>query len=129
KWGTEEQRRDWLPKICSGQALGCFCLTEPGTGSDAAALETKAERDGDGWILSGSKMFITNGTWAGVALVFARTGGPGPKGVTCFLVPTDSEGFTATEVTGKLGLRAADTAELNMQEVRVPDTARLGEEG
>src|SRR5439155_4053722 len=129
KWGTDEQREHWLPKICSGDALGCFGLTEPGTGSDAASLETKAVRDGDGWILGGSKMFITNGTWAGVALVFARTGGEGPKGVTAFLVPTDADGFTATEVKGKLGLRAADTAEIHLQEVRIPDAARLGEEG
>src|SRR5438309_54302 len=112
KWGTDEQKHQWLPKICSGQALGCFALTEPGTGSDAASLETKAVRDGEGWILDGSKMFITNGTWAGVALVFARTGG-----------------FTATEVEGKLGLRAADTAEVHLDAVRVPDEARLGEEG
>jgi alkylation response protein AidB-like acyl-CoA dehydrogenase len=129
KWGTDEQKATWLPKISSGEALGCFCLTEPGTGSDAANLDTKAVRDGDDWILSGSKMFITNGTWAGVALVFARTGGEGPKGVTAFLVPTDSEGFTATEVKGKLGLRAADTAEINLQEVHVADAARLGDEG
>ena len=129
KWGTDEQREHWLPKICSGDALGCFGLTEPGTGSDAASLETKAVPDGDGWIVSGSKMFITNGTWAGVALIFARTGGEGPKGVTCFLVPTDADGFTATEVTGKLGLRAADTAELHLDGVKIPDTARLGEEG
>jgi alkylation response protein AidB-like acyl-CoA dehydrogenase len=129
KWGTDEQKQEWLPRICSGQALGCFCLTEPGTGSDASSLETKAERDGDTWVLSGSKMFITNGTWAGVALVFARTGGPGPKGVTCFLVPTDSKGFTATEIKGKLGLRAADTAEITLDGVHVPDANRLGDEG
>jgi alkylation response protein AidB-like acyl-CoA dehydrogenase len=129
KWGTEEQKNEWLPSITSGESLGCFCLTEPGTGSDAASLETKAERDGDGWIISGSKMFITNGTWAGIALVFARTGGPGPKGVTCFVVPADSPGFTATEIKGKLGLRAADTAEIHLDGVRVPNTNRLGEEG
>src|SRR5438445_5701274 len=111
KWGTEEQKREWLPRITGGDALGCFCLTEPGTGSDAASLETRAEREKAGWIINGSKMFITNGTWAGVALVFARTGGPGPKGVTAFLVPTDSQGFTSTEIRGKLGLRAGDTAE------------------
>ena len=129
KWGTQRQKDAWLPRVCSGEALGCFCLTEPGTGSDAASLETKAERDGDGWAISGSKMFITNGTWAGLALVFARTGGPGPKGITCFLVPTDSEGFVATEITGKLGLRAGDTAEVTLDSVRVPDSNRLGEEG
>ncbi|MDP9340841.1 MAG: acyl-CoA dehydrogenase family protein [Actinomycetota bacterium] len=142
KWGNEEQKREWLPRLCSGEALGCFALTEPGRGSDAAGLEARAERerDGDGegdegdadadaWRISGSKMFITNGSWAGVALVFARTGGPGPKGVTAFLVPTGSEGFEAREVRGKLGLRAQDTAELHLDGVRVPDANRLGGEG
>ncbi|HXJ66752.1 MAG TPA: acyl-CoA dehydrogenase family protein, partial [Actinomycetota bacterium] len=82
KWGTDEQRSEWLPRLASGESLGCFCLTEPGTGSDAGSLETRAERDGsDGWRISGSKMFITQGTWAGLALVFARTGpAPGAKG-------------------------------------------------
>jgi alkylation response protein AidB-like acyl-CoA dehydrogenase len=129
KWGTESQKREWLPRLCSGEALGCYCLTEPGTGSDAASLATRAERDGDGWRISGSKMFITNGTWAGLALVFARTGGEGPKGITCFMVPTDTPGFTATEIKGKLGLRAQDTAEIALDGVRVPDRSRLGEEG
>jgi alkylation response protein AidB-like acyl-CoA dehydrogenase len=130
-WGTEEQKRDWLPRLCSGEALGCFALTEPGHGSDAAALEARAERDGDDgtWAISGSKMFITNGGWAGVALVFARSGGPGPKGVTAFLVPTDADGFEARPVTGKLGLRAQDTAEVHLDGVRVPDGNRLGGEG
>ena len=129
KWGTEEQKREWLPRITSGEALGCFCLTEPGTGSDAGNLETKAVRDGDGWRLSGTKMFITNGTWAGIALVFARTGGEGPRGVTAFLVPTNSEGFAATEIKGKLGLRSGDTAEVTLDGVYVPDANRLGDEG
>jgi alkylation response protein AidB-like acyl-CoA dehydrogenase len=130
KWGTEVQKREWLPRLCSGDVLGCFGLTEPGTGSDAASLETRAERDGsDGWRISGSKMFITNGTWAEVALIFARTGDEGPRGVTCFLVPTDTEGFEATPVTGKLGLRAQDTAEIHLDGVRVPDVNRLGDEG
>jgi alkylation response protein AidB-like acyl-CoA dehydrogenase len=129
KWGTEEQKREWLPKITSGESLGCFCLTEPNTGSDAANLETKATRDGDGWRITGTKMFITNGTWAGVALVFARTGGPGTKGLTAFLVPTDSEGFAAKEIKGKLGLRSGDTAEVTLNDVLVPDTNRLGDEG
>src|SRR5207302_10338922 len=75
KWGTDEQRREWLPKLASGEALGCYALTEPGSGSDAGGLATRAERDGGDWLLTGSKMFITLGTWAGVALVFARTGG------------------------------------------------------
>jgi alkylation response protein AidB-like acyl-CoA dehydrogenase len=128
-FGTDEQKREWLPQLCSGQALGCFGLTEPDTGSDAASLRTKAERDGGDWLLTGSKMFITNGTWAKVALVMARTGEPGPKGITAFLVPTDSPGFTAREIHGKLGLRGQATAELIMDGVRVPDSARLGDEG
>ncbi|HWC15160.1 MAG TPA: acyl-CoA dehydrogenase family protein [Actinomycetota bacterium] len=129
KWGTEEQKKEWLPQLCSGEKLGCYGLTEPHSGSDAASLRTKAVRDGDDWVLTGSKMFITNGTWAGVALIFARTGEEGPRGITAFLVPTDSRGFSAHKVTGKLGLRAQDTGELVLEEVRVPDSARLGDDG
>ncbi|WP_329501366.1 acyl-CoA dehydrogenase family protein [Kitasatospora herbaricolor] len=143
-YGTEEQKRAWLPALTSGRALGCFALTEPGTGSDAANLTTRAVRDrrvgasrsesGGDWLISGSKMFITNGTWADVALVFARTGGDDPelaghKGITAFLVPTDLPGFTRTEIHGKLGLRGQATAELTLDAVRVPDSARLGPEG
>ncbi len=129
KWGTEEQRRGWLPKICSGEALGCYGLTEPSSGSGAADLRMKAERDGSDWLLTGTKMFITNGNWAGVALVFARTGEPGPKGITAFLVPTDTPGFSSKHVGGKLGLRGQDTGELILDGVRVPDPNRLGEVG
>jgi alkylation response protein AidB-like acyl-CoA dehydrogenase len=129
KWGTEEQQAEWLPQLSSGQALGCYALTEPGSGSDPASLVTRAQRDGGDWLLSGSKIFITLGSWAGVALVFARTGGEGPRGITCFLVPTSSEGFSARKIDGKLGLRAQDTAELFLDGVRVPDSARLGDEG
>lgn len=128
-WGTDEQRQQWLPGIASGEQLACFGLTEPGTGSDAGSLVSKAVRDGDDWVISGSKMFITNGTWADVVLFFARTGGEGPRGVTAFLVPTDSAGFEAREIKGKLGLRGQATAELHLDGVRVPDSARLGDEG
>lgn len=128
-FGTEEQKRQWLPGLCSGESLACFGLTEPDTGSDAASLSTRAVADGDDWVITGAKMFITNGTWATVALVFARTGGPGPKGVTAFLVPTDAAGFTHREVKGKLGLRGQSTGELTLDEVRVPDANRLGELG
>ncbi|MFF7637644.1 acyl-CoA dehydrogenase family protein [Kitasatospora sp. NPDC008050] len=128
-YGTEEQKRHWLPRLCSGEALGCFALTEPGTGSDAANLTTKAVRAGGDWLISGSKMFITNGSWAEVALVFARTGGPGHQGISAFLVPTDTPGLTRREIHGKLGLRGQATAELSFDEVRVPDSARLGPEG
>jgi hypothetical protein len=129
KWGTDEQRAEWLRRMAGGQALGCYALTEPGSGSDPGSLVTRAERDGDEWVVSGSKIFITLGSWAGVALVFARTGGEGPRGITCFLVPTDSPGFSAHKIDGKLGLRAQDTAELFIDGVRVPDSARLGDEG
>ena len=129
KWGTEEQKREWLPQLASGDALGCYALTEPGSGSDPASLVTRAERDGDDWLLSGSKIFITLGSWAGLALVFSRSDGEGARGLTCFLVPTDSAGFSASPIKGKLGLRAQDTAELFLDGVRVPDSSRLGAEG
>jgi len=129
QWGSDEQRAEWIPKLGSGEALGCYALTEPGSGSDPASLTTRAERDGDDWLISGSKIFITLGTWANVALVFARTGGEGARGITCFLVPTDAEGFEARPIKGKLGLRAQDTGELFLERVRVPDSARLGAEG
>ncbi|MFF0277261.1 acyl-CoA dehydrogenase family protein [Streptomyces sp. NPDC004330] len=129
-WGDEEQKREWLPRLASGDALGCFGLTEPGTGSDAGNLATRAVRDGDDYLLSGTKMFITNGTWADVVLLFARTGGaPGHRGVSAFLVPTDSPGLTRRAVHGKLGLRGQATAELVLEDVRVPATAMLGPEG
>jgi alkylation response protein AidB-like acyl-CoA dehydrogenase len=129
KWGTGEQKDEWLPKLASGEALGCYALTEPGSGSDPSSLVSRAERDDGEWVISGSKIFITLGSWAGVALVFARTSGEGARGLTCFLVPTDSPGFSATRIKGKLGLRAQDTAELVLDGVRVPDANRLGGEG
>jgi butyryl-CoA dehydrogenase len=129
RWGTEEQLDEWIPKLGSGDALGCYALTEPGSGSDPASLATRAERDGSDWLISGQKIFITLGTWAKVALVFARTGGEGARGLTCFLVPTDADGFEARPIKGKLGLRAQDTGELFLERVRVPDSARLGAEG
>jgi alkylation response protein AidB-like acyl-CoA dehydrogenase len=110
KWGTEEQKRSWLPRIASGESLGCFGLTEPGSGSDAASLQTRAKRDGEDWVLNGTKMFITNGTVAGVALI----------------MPCDTAGFKANEIHGKLGLRASSTAELVLTDVRVPNSAMLG---
>ncbi|MEU6077249.1 acyl-CoA dehydrogenase family protein [Micromonospora sp. NPDC047074] len=127
--GSAEQRAQWLPRLCSGAALGCFALTEPDSGSDAAALSTRAVRDGADWLITGAKMFITNGTTADVALVFARTGGPGHRGISAFLVPTDAPGLTRREIHGKLGLRGQATGELRFDGVRVPDSARLGEEG
>jgi alkylation response protein AidB-like acyl-CoA dehydrogenase len=125
EWGTDEQQQEWLSRLASGDTLGCYALTEPGAGSDPGSLATRAERDGDGWKITGSKIFITLGTWAGLALVFARTG----EEITCFLVPTDSPGFETHPIKGKLGLRAQDTGELTLDGVRVPASNVLGEEG
>lgn len=126
KWGTEDQKREWLPQLASGAALGCFALTETESGSDPASLSTRAEREGGDYILTGSKMFITNGSWAGIALVFARTGGAGAKGVSCFIVPTSSAGYSTKSIRGKLGLRGQDTAEIYLDGVRVPERNCLG---
>lgn len=129
-WGTEEQKRAWLPRLAAGEALGCFGLTEPGTGSDAGNLTTRAVRDGDDYVVNGTKMFITNGTWADVVLLFARTGDtPGHKGVSAFLVPADAPGLTRRPIHGKLGLRGQTTAELVLEDVRVPAAAMIGPEG
>jgi alkylation response protein AidB-like acyl-CoA dehydrogenase len=129
-YGTEEQKRHWLPRLTAGDALGCFGLTEPGTGSDAGSLTTRAVRDGDDWVINGSKMFITNGTWADVVLLFARTNDtPGHKGVSAFLVPTGAPGLGRRTIHGKLGLRGQATAELVLEDVRVPGSAMLGPEG
>ncbi len=127
--GTEGQKQRWLPDIAAGRILGCLGLTEPGHGSDAGNLRTRARRDGDDCVIDGSKVFITNGTWADVALVFARTSDDGPRGVSAFLVPTDTPGFEATEIKGKLGLRGQATAALSFDGVRVPADALLGEVG
>jgi alkylation response protein AidB-like acyl-CoA dehydrogenase len=127
--GTDEQKKQWLAALAQGTALGCFGLTEPDTGSDAGQLRTRAERQGEEYVINGSKMFITNGTWADVCLLFARTGGAGPRGISAFLVPTSARGFERREIRGKLGLRGQATAELTLTDVRVPVSSRLGEEG
>ncbi|SDM87619.1 acyl-CoA dehydrogenase family protein [Streptomyces wuyuanensis] len=129
-WGSREQKRRWLPLLTAGEALGCFGLTEPGTGSDAGSLTTRAVRDGDDYVINGSKMFITNGTWADVVLLFARTGeAPGHRGISAFLVPAETSGLTRRTIHGKLGLRGQATAELVLQDVRVPAGAMLGPAG
>ncbi|WP_432588999.1 acyl-CoA dehydrogenase family protein [Streptomyces sp. HD1123-B1] len=129
-WGDEEQKRAWLPRLCSGEAVGCFGLTEPGTGSDAARLTTRAVRDGGDYVISGTKTFITNGTWADVVLLFARTGeDPGHRGISAFLVPADTPGLVRREIHGKLGLRGQATAELVLEDVRVPAAALIAPEG
>ena len=130
RWGTEEQKREWLPRLCSGEALGCFALTEPDAGSDPAGLRTRATKTDSGWTISGNKMWISMGNVAEVALVFAQTDpGKRHKGLACFLVPTANEGYGSEEIHGKLGLRSADTAEISLDEVEVGDDAMLGEVG
>ncbi|MGA5408720.1 acyl-CoA dehydrogenase family protein [Streptomyces lavendulocolor] len=129
-WGDERQKRQWLPRLTAGDALGCFGLTEPGTGSDAGNLTTRAVPDGGDYVINGTKMFITNGTWADVVLLFARTNDtPGHRGVSAFLVPTDTPGLTRRTIHGKLGLRGQATAELVLEDVRVPASALMGPEG
>ena len=131
RWGTEDQKQQWLPKMASGEVLGCFGLTEPDYGSNPADLQASAVKQPDGsYVLNGNKIFITNGTIAGVTLFMARTGGEGARGVSAFLVPNDSPGFEAKKIHGKLGLRSCDTAELVLRDVRVGPEALLGgEEG
>ena len=130
RWGTEAQKHEWLPRLCAGEALGCFGLTEPDTGSDAAALRTRAERGTGGWRLTGQKQWISLGTRAEVALVFAQTDPSlGHRGLAAYLVPTAADGFSAAAIHGKLGLRAADTATLSLDGVEVGDDALLGEVG
>jgi butyryl-CoA dehydrogenase len=130
KWGTEEQKQKWLPRLCSGEGLGCFGLTEPDTGSDAANLRTRATKTENGWSISGQKMWISLGNVSDFALIFAQTD-PAQKhrGLAAFIVPTDSDGFTTQEIHGKLGLRSSDTAEISLDEVEVGEDAMLGEVG
>jgi alkylation response protein AidB-like acyl-CoA dehydrogenase len=130
RWGTEEQKRRWLPGLCSGELFGCFGLTEPDSGSDAASMRTRAEKVDGGWRINGQKMWISLGNVADVALVFAQTD-PERKhrGLACFLVPTATPGFSSAEVHGKLGLRASDTASLAFDDLEVPDDALLGDVG
>ena len=130
RWGSEEQKRRWLPQLCSGEGLGCFALTEPDTGSDAANLRTRAERIDSGWRISGQKMWISLGNYAEVALVFAQTDPEQRhRGLACFLVPTATDGYSSDEIHGKLGLRASDTASISLDDVEVGDEALLGDVG
>jgi butyryl-CoA dehydrogenase len=130
RWGSEEQKRQYLPKLCSGEWLGCFGLTEPDTGSDAANQKTRARKSDGGWVLSGNKMWISLGNHAKVALIFAQTD-PEKKhrGLACFLVPTDGPGFATQEIHGKMGLHGSDTASIALDDVEVPDEAMMGEVG
>jgi butyryl-CoA dehydrogenase len=130
KWGTEEQKRKYLPRLCSGEWLGCFGLTEPDTGSDAANQKTRAKRTDSGWLINGGKMWISMGNYAKVALIFAQTDPElGHKGVACFLVDTDQPGYTSQTIEHKMGLHASDTASIALEDVEVSADDMLGNVG
>ncbi|MDT0382210.1 acyl-CoA dehydrogenase family protein [Streptomyces sp. DSM 42041] len=128
-FGTKEQRTSHLPEMLGGGLLGGYCLSEPASGSDAAALRTRAVRDGDDWVIDGTKAWITHGGVADFYTVLARTGGEGAKGITAFLVPGDAPGLTAAAPEKKMGMTGSPTAQLHFDGVRVPDSRRIGEEG
>jgi glutaryl-CoA dehydrogenase len=127
KHGSDEQKEAWLPRMATGEAIGCFGLTEPEAGSDPAAMRTRARRDGSDWVLNGSKMWITNGSIADVAVVWARVQDGSDEAIRGFVVPTDSAGFSAPEIKRKLSLRASVTSELVLDDVRLPAGAVLPE--
>lgn len=130
KWGTEEQKKKYVPGIANGEFFGCYGLTEPDSGSDAAAMKSTAEKDGDDYIINGNKMWITHADVSEVSIVFAKTDkDKGARGITAFLVDKDTPGFTPQPIHEKIGLRAQDTGELIMDGVRVPKEAMLGPEG
>src|SRR5713226_8006895 len=130
KWGTEEQKRTWLPRLCKGEVIACFGLTEPAVGSDATKLQTAAKRDGNDWILNGRKTWISNGSVSKLALVFATVDlSKGHKGITAFLIDREKSPYGSQALHGKLGLRSSDSSELILDDVRVPDANRLGEIG
>jgi butyryl-CoA dehydrogenase len=130
-WGTDAQKRDYLPKLASGDWIGCYCLTEPNAGSDAASMETTAREDGDSYVLNGEKIWITNGSIAHVALVFASVDRTARhKGICAFIVPTDTPGYNRVKMPGKeLGHRASDHAHVTFTDCRIPKSALLGEVG
>jgi alkylation response protein AidB-like acyl-CoA dehydrogenase len=130
KYGTQAQKERFLRPLAKGEMLACFCLTEPSAGSDASAIRTRARRDGNHWVLEGSKQFITNGSTAGVAIVFAVSDPEkGKKGISAFLVPTDTPGFKVARLERKMGLRASDTAQIVLEDCRVTPDLMLGQEG
>jgi glutaryl-CoA dehydrogenase len=123
RWGSEEQKQEWLPRMAAGDAIGCFGLTEPDAGSDPGAMRTRARRDGSDWVLHGQKMWITNGSVADAAVVWART----DDGIRGFVVPKGTKGFTTQDIHKKLSLRASITSELLLDDVRLPESAMLPE--
>ena len=130
RYGTEEQKQKYLTKLATGEWLGCFCLTEPQAGSDAGALQCKAVRDGDEWIINGTKQFITTGQHAQLAIVFAVTDKEaGKRGISCFLVPTDTQGYIVSRIENKMGQHCSDTATIVFENCRIPAENLLGKEG
>jgi len=130
KYGDEWMKEEWLPKIANGESACCSCISEPAHGSNVAGIETVAEKDGDEYVINGNKMWITNGTVADVAVVMTKTDTevePQRKGITAFLVPTDTDGFETTKIDNKLGIRASDLAEVQLNDVRVPEENVIGE--
>ncbi|MGW1887286.1 acyl-CoA dehydrogenase family protein [Streptomyces sp. NPDC001970] len=128
-YGTKEQQSEHLPAMLGGGLLGAYCLSEPSSGSDAASLRTKAVRDGDDWVLTGTKAWITHGGVADFYTVLARSGGEGARGITAYLVAGDAEGLSAAPPEKKMGMKGSPTAQLHFDGVRVPDSRRIGEEG
>ena len=130
KFGTDAQKDKWLPQLATGKMLGAFCLTEPQAGSDAAALTTRAERDGDSFVINGVKQFITSGKNADLAIVFAVTDADaGKRGISAFIVPTNTDGYQVASVEKKMGQRASDTCQIIFEDCRIPAECLLGEEG
>ncbi|MBI5119218.1 acyl-CoA dehydrogenase family protein [Candidatus Poribacteria bacterium] len=130
KWGSEEQKQEYLPRLCSGEIIGCFGLTEPDAGSDAANISTTAKKTGSNWTLNGNKMWISNGRVAKIAIIFAQTDKKvGHKGLAAFLVDTDTRGFSSQPIHGKLGLKSSDTSSLTLEDVKTPESALMGKVG
>ncbi|MAY80187.1 MAG: acyl-CoA dehydrogenase [Deltaproteobacteria bacterium] len=129
QFGTEAQKEQYLPQLAMGETIGAFALSEPDSGSDAASLQSTAVLDGDEYVLNGTKFWITHGGYADLYVVMARTGGPGPKGVSAFLVPGDADGLSFGKKEEKMGLRASPTVEVVMRDVRIPSSNLLGSEG
>lgn len=130
RFGTDAQRQAYVPRLASGELIaGSFALSEPEAGSDPGAMRTTAREEGDGWVIDGSKQWITSGDFAGVFVVWARTGGPGPKGISCFLVEAGARGLTVGHHEDKMGLRGSSTTALHFEGVRVPKSALLGDLG
>ena len=128
-FGTPEQKARWMPPACAGEWIGAYCLSEPGSGSDASALATKADRDGGSWVISGRKAFVTHGGDADYYVVFARTGGEGASGISCFFVPADTPGVAREKLEHKMGMRSSPTAAMVFDGARIPEDHLIGEPG